>query len=47
MSRRRGSGSTAAFVILVTVALLLFFGVITLNTRDFNDFINMIRDWWK
>lgn len=44
MSRGRNGGGTALFVILLTLGLLMFFGVLTFNARDFNDFINLIRD---
>lgn len=48
MSRKnRGGGNTALFVIVLTLGLLMFFGVITFNTRDFNDFINLLRGMWK
>lgn len=34
----------ALFVILITLGLLMFFGVLTFKANDFNDFINLIRD---
>lgn len=48
MSRgKKSGGSTVLFVILVTAGLLMFFGVISFNTRDFNDLVNLIRELWK
>lgn len=43
----KGGGSTALFVIVVAVATLTFFGVISWKTEDLNDFMNLLRDLWS
>jgi hypothetical protein len=43
--KKKRSGRLALFVILITVGLLMFFGILTVKADDFNDFLNLIRDW--
>lgn len=43
--KRNGSGSLALFVILIVLGLLMFFGILTVKADDFNDFLNLIRDF--
>lgn len=47
MSRNSKGGGLAPLVILITVALLMFFGIITVKTQDMNDFFNLLRDIWN
>jgi hypothetical protein len=47
MSKRKGGGSTVALVILVTLGLLMLFGVLNFKAEDMNDFFNLLRDLMK
>jgi hypothetical protein len=47
MSRQKGSGGVVLFAILIGVALLTFFGVITWKTEDLNDLFNLLRSIWQ
>lgn len=38
--------SLVFYAILIAVALLMFFGIITFETKDLNAFFNLLRDVW-
>lgn len=45
MSRgRKDSGGLAAWITLITVALITLFIIVDVKARDLSDFLNLIRD---